>query len=409
MKVLSHTLANLRRLHRHSIDQLSRRLIARVRGDDHARADGRCRLSPEWLVLGINNVCNLHCKMCDVGLGESDTVFWANLIGNHPHNMTLDLLNEILDQARAFRPRPRVGLAFTEPLIHPKIVDFTRAIVSRGFYCAITTNGSTLPRLADALVDTGVHEITLSVDGPAEVHNRIRGGRDSFEKLYRGTELVNATKARLKRRYPIMRFSFTVTDENSGHILEFVRAVEPLHPASISISHLNFITEGMAQAHNATYGGDLSVVRSSLGAMDPAGFDTEMISGELQRVRAYARSRGSAFPVLTIVPDFIGREGLDTFYREPLTFVGGRECSDPWKMMMIKTDGAVIPAHGRCYNFPIGNIRTAPLPDLWNNDRFRAFRQTLRGAGGTLPACSRCCGVIGKPLRARVSLNSQPA
>jgi hypothetical protein len=91
------------------VERLSRRLIARVRGDDHAHADGRCRLSPEWLVLGINNVCNLHCKMCDVGLGDHDTVFWANLIGDNPHNMTLDLLHEILRQARTFRPRRGSG------------------------------------------------------------------------------------------------------------------------------------------------------------------------------------------------------------------------------------------------------------------------------------------------------------
>jgi Fe-coproporphyrin III synthase len=401
LKFLSRTLAKLRRLHRDSTDRLSRRLVTRLRGDDYAKGDGRCRQSPEWLVLGINNLCNLHCKMCDVGLGARDTVFWANLIGDNPHNMTLDLLHEILRQARAFRPRPRVGLAFTEPLIHPQIVDFTRAIVSQGFYCAITSNGSTLPRLADSLVEIGVQEITLSVDGPAAVHNRIRGGRDSFEKLYRGAERVNATRARLKRLHPILRFSFTVTDENYTHILEFVQAVEPLQPASINISQLNFITEGMAQAHNATYGGDLAVVGSSLGVMDPAGFDTDAIWAELERVRAYARSRGSAFPALTITPNFAEREGLDTFYREPLTFVGSRECTDPWKMMMIKTDGAVIPSHGRCYNFPIGNVRTSPLPDLWNDDRFRTFRQTLQRGGGTLPACSRCCGVIGKAPQAR--------
>jgi MoaA/NifB/PqqE/SkfB family radical SAM enzyme len=246
------------------------------------------------------------------------------------------------------------------------------------------------------------------VDGPAAVHNRIRGGRDSFERLYRGVELVNATKARLKRRHPLIRFSFTVTDENYTQVLEFIQAVEPLHPASINISQLNFITEGMARAHNARYGGDLAVVPSSLGTMDPADFETGAIWAELERVRAYARSRGRAFPALTIIPDFAGREGLDTFYREPLTFVGGRHCTDPWKMMMIKTDGAVIPSHGRCYNFPVGNIQTSPLPDLWNNDRFRTFRQTLRQAGGTLPACARCCGVIGKPPSGRASHAPQP-
>jgi MoaA/NifB/PqqE/SkfB family radical SAM enzyme len=168
--------------------------------------------------------------------------------------MTLDLLQEILRQGQHFRPRPRISLGTTEPLIHPKIVDFAQAIVGAGYYCGIVTNGTTLPRHATALVEAGVHEIMISLDGPAAVHNRIRGGSASFEKAYEGAKLVAAARARLGRRYPAVRLSFTVSDENYGNILEFIQAVEPLQPIAIHISHLNFITEEMAQAHNARYG-----------------------------------------------------------------------------------------------------------------------------------------------------------
>ena len=143
----------------------------------------------------------------------------------------------------------------------------------------------TLPRLAVALVESGVHEIMLSLDGPAAVHNRIRGGKASFEKAYEGAKLVADARARLGRRYPALRFSFTISDENYGHILEFIQSIAPLQPAAIHISHLNFITEGMAQAHNARYGADLTVARSNLGVMDPATFDTGAIWAELERVR----------------------------------------------------------------------------------------------------------------------------
>jgi MoaA/NifB/PqqE/SkfB family radical SAM enzyme len=401
LNTVSRTIARFRRLDRHRITHVSRRLLGYVQGDDYARLDGRCRHAPEWLILGINNVCNLHCKMCDVGLGERGTTFWANLIGDNPHNMTLELLHEILRQGGAFRPRPYVSMGTTEPLIHPQILEFARAIVSQGFYCVMVSNGTMLPRLATQLVEIGVHEIMLSVDGPAAIHNRIRGGRESFEKAYRGAELISATRTRLRRRYPKVRFSFTVNDENYNHILDFIQAIEPLQPDAIHISHLNFITEGMAAAHNAGYGGDLAVARSNLGVMDPGAFDTGAIWAELERVSAYVRSRGAAFPTLTFSPKLDSRHGVDTFYRKPLTPVTGPGCTDPWKMMMIKTDGTVIPAHSRCYNFPIGNIQSSSLQDLWNNERFRTFRQTLRRAGGTLPACSRCCGVLSKPLLAR--------
>mgnify|MGYP001301817469 CR=1 FL=1 len=54
--------------------------------------------------------------------------------------------------------------------------------------------------------------------------------------------------------------------------------------------------------------------------------------------------------------------------------------------MMVKTDGIVIPAHGRCYDFPVGNLTDTPLEELWNNARFLEFRKLLKHAGGTLPA-----------------------
>ena len=46
---------------------------------------------------------------------------------------------------------------------------------------------------------------------------------------------------------------------------------------------------------------------------------------------------------------------------------------------------------------PVGNVNDQPLDVLWNGPLLRRFRRTLLDAGGSLPACARCCGVIGKP------------
>ncbi len=375
---------------------LVRRTTERVLGADYDRADGRCRLGPEWLVLVVNNSCNLRCRMCDVGLGESGSVFWAHMIGEDRRNMPLALLERVLDQAEAFAPRPKIGLAFTEPLIHPRIVEFARLAVARGFFCSITTNGSMLPRLAAPLVDAGLDEITVSIDGPEEVHDRIRGRRGSFRALYEGVEALN--RARGRRRAPRVRFSYTITDANATAMLAFVRAVEGLRPAAFCFSHLNFITDAMAAAHNAVSGAAYAVARSNLGTIDPASIDLDAMWGALGALKAYARSRPD-FPNLTLVPDLASPRDLEVYYREHARFVGGRACTDPWRMMMVRTDGTVIPAHSRCYNVPLGDVGTATLAELWNGARAAAFRRHLKAAGGTLPACARCCGVIGKPAR----------
>jgi MoaA/NifB/PqqE/SkfB family radical SAM enzyme len=379
-------------LARQTIEHAYRRVAPRLLGDDVARPDGASRLAPEWLVLDVNNVCNLHCTMCDVGLEDRTTAFWSNLIGSDPRDMTLELLERVLEQARAFFPRPRIALAMTEPLIHPRILDLARAVTSRGFYCAITSNGSRLPRLAAGLVEAGLGELTLSVDGPPEVHDRIRGRKGSFDELYQGALALAAAGG--DGRGPRLQISFTVSQANQGHIAEAVLSVLPLRPERVMVSQLNFISDEMVRAHNGAYGGPLAVTRSSLGEMDPAGFDADLIWSELQRVREEARR----FPGtrVTLTPDFGDASEVARYYREPERFVGTRTCRDPWRMAMVRSDGTLLPAHGRCYHVPLGNVLHASLAELWNGPAMRGFRRTLQVGGGTLPACARCCGVIGR-------------
>lgn len=378
----------------HSVYPVQQLLMRLLFGGDETRADGRCRFPPKWLILCINNFCNLRCKMCDVGLDAKDTVFFANLVGQNPRNMSFDLLSSILEQAESFRPRPRIGLAFTEPLIHPQIVDFCRAISTRGFYYSITTNGYRLPQLAQDLVANRVDLITVSVDGSEEVHDRVRRRKGSFARLYDGIEELNRARVDTRTSRPKVQISYTLTDENGDDMVRFVQQIEKLEPSSLIFSHLNFITSEMAENHNRSHNGQLRVVRSNLGDIDPAGIDVSSLWESIQELKAYLRTRKNL--QWSIVPDFEERIDLETYYREPLSFVGGRTCTDPWQMMMIQTDGTVIPAHGRCYHVPMGRATETPLQEIWNGDRYLEFRDTLRRAGGTLPACSRCCGVTGK-------------
>jgi MoaA/NifB/PqqE/SkfB family radical SAM enzyme len=354
----------------------------------------RASWPPDWLVLDVNNHCNLHCVMCDVGLGDQTTPFHANLIGPRPQDMSRPTLDEILRQASAWKPRPRIAVALTEPLIHPQVVEFCAAIVAGGFRCSVTSNGWRLPQLAGPLCASGLDELTLSVDGPAAVHDRIRGRAGSFERLVEGARRVGEERRARRSGKPALQFSLAVTDRNAGHILDLVRELEPLAPERIVISQLNFVSAEMAAAHNAVFTGDLSVTRSNLGDIDPSRIDTRALWDELERVRAHARDRRLR---LTLSPDFRRREDLDLYYREPTAFVGGRRCTDPWRMMLVRSDGLLLPAHGRCYHFPLGKLGQATLDEAWNGERSRRLRATLTAAGGTLPACARCCGVIGKP------------
>ena len=76
-------------------------------------------------------------------------------------------------EAKTFHPPPRVGLAYTEPLIHARIREICEALKRRGLYVSITTNGYLLPRLAGDLVEIGVDFLTVSVDGSRLVTSQV--------------------------------------------------------------------------------------------------------------------------------------------------------------------------------------------------------------------------------------------
>lgn len=373
-------------------DKVARRIMR----PDVEQADGRCRFAPEWLVLCINNFCNLKCRMCDVGIGERASVFFANMVGDDPGSMSLDLLKRVLDSAAEFRPLPKIGLAFTEPLNHARILDFCNEISSRGFFSSITTNGFMLPQRAEGLVESGLNDITVSVDGPPELHDRIRGRKGSFARLYEGITRLNEAKARTGKTTPYVRISSTVNDLNTLELRNLLEALAPLRPDLINIAHLSFITPEMADAHNAVYDGEFHVGRSSIGHMDLSVIDPVLLAAEIASTREFAAHLKPPLH-LTFHPELSTPEELERYYHRPEEYSGGRKCTDPFKMMMVNTDGTVIPAHSRCYNYPVGNINETSLAQIWNNARYVAFRQVLHGAGGTLPACTRCCGVVGKP------------
>src|SRR5690554_2069388 len=96
------------------IDRISNRL----RRLNAAYYPQRVFQAPTWLVLGVNNTCNLHCKMCDVGVNYTQSNFFENLMGTKPVHMPLPLFKTIVDQARLYFPKAKLGYAFTEPLIY---------------------------------------------------------------------------------------------------------------------------------------------------------------------------------------------------------------------------------------------------------------------------------------------------
>jgi len=339
--------------------------------------------APDWLVLGVNNVCNLHCKMCDVGLGNNETVFAQNLTGTQPLNMPLALITKIIDETARLFPGTKLGYAFTEPLVYPHLIESLALAQQHDLYTTITTNALTLPQKAEALSDTGLNEIFISLDGPEDIHNYIRGNERSFQKAVEGIEKLLS----LKKRPEISVFC-VITEWNIGHLVEFVDFFKSMPLKEIGFMHTNFTPEWLANEHNEKYGSLYPATFSNTGEISIENMDLDRLWGEIEKIK----SRSYPFRV-SFSPELKSAEQLKEFYLNPSVLFGKR-CNDAFRNIMIKSDGSVIPAHGRCYNLTLGNLHSDDLNAIWNSAVAKQFRSDLNSAGGLLPACSRCCSAF---------------
>jgi MoaA/NifB/PqqE/SkfB family radical SAM enzyme len=338
---------------------------------------------PQCVVLGVNNFCNLRCVMCDVGTGDSETNFGANLVGAATRSMPIELFRRIADQVALHYPGANLALAYTEPLAWPALseaLDYARAL---GLPAAVTSNGLLLPAKAEALAKAGCRELAISLDGPPEVHDAIRRRNGSYARAVEGIRMLQELEGA-----PPVSVYCTLTERNVGSLVDFLEGLGGLRLRRVGLIHNNFVTAELAALHNRTFGEAFGATASNVFEADPTAIDIEVLSAELTEIAA----RSFPFPVV-VQPQVTTVEGLAAYYRDPAKPFG-RRCTDIHRILMIDADGEALPANGRCYRFPIANIRETSLREIWNHASLAGARQALNDAGGLLPACSRCCGAF---------------
>jgi Fe-coproporphyrin III synthase len=342
----------------------------------------RALLAPKWLVLGVNNVCNLHCKMCDVGVNYSESNFFENLMGSKPTHMPEELLDRILDQSSKYFPHTKIGLAFTEPLIYKHLKVALEKIKSNNLYGSITTNGLGLAKWADVMAVNKLDCVNLSLDGPEDVHNFIRGNQHSYRLALEGVKELSS-----KSKLTEINVYCVITEWNIGRLLEFVSEMKKYSFAKIGLIHPNFTSDALAEKHNNQFGMLFPATSSNTSDANYDNIDLQLLWTEMHEL-INQKSNVSFFP------DLPSKQSVYDYYQKPEKFIGKR-CMDVFSSMMIKSNGECIPAHGRCYNHKVGNIYNEELTDIWNSASYSSFRKVLSDAGGLLPACSRCCGGFG--------------
>ena len=323
--------------------------------DMHARLVQSGVLGPEPRFLqfefDITSQCNLRCRMCYFSFDE---VFYAKPVYLAPEH--LDALLPFLPLAHT------VTLSLgNEPLSSPHFSNILQALAPhRVPNLTFYTNGMLLsPRVIDVILDTGVTQVCLSVDGATrETFEHIRRGA-SFDRFVGNVLRLNDAKRARESRLPVLRLNAVMMRSN-------VHEAEALvdFAAWLEMDEINF-------CHMVAYAG-LGMEQESL-SLDPEAWN-QMLPLALARARTLG-VRVTAHPPLF---DLAAAQGPGEDGRAPADDLPRPYCLFPFFHVSMNAGGYVLAcpfAHGEP---AYGHLQPGEsLERIWFNDAFTALRRRI--------------------------------
>jgi MoaA/NifB/PqqE/SkfB family radical SAM enzyme len=338
---------------------------------------------PEVIYININNVCNMRCKMCDVGQRVLNSSFYKDLRG--VGTIDFQYWKKFIDEVKTFKPSIRIN--GTEPLLYPKLFEFVKYAKENDLECVFTTNGKILPQLAQQIVESQVDGVFISLDAPARIHNQIRGVENTFEDAISGVKKILELKKEKKVDKPKIYISTTVSDYSYPYLYELTNYLSQVPVNHVFIGALSWKTEKAAAKQNEKYP-EYSATPESITAVSPSSINIDKLWEEIEEIKKNFSSDFVSFH-----PD-LSKKDWQIFYHQPEIFPKGlrKKCNVAWFSSQILSNGDVI-CTDRCFRYVFGNIAQESFLDIWNNKRYRAFRRQLKKIK-TFPVCARCGGLF---------------
>jgi AdoMet-dependent heme synthase len=311
-----------------------------------------------FLQLHLTERCNLRCKHCY----QKE---------NTPAEMSLPeikaLIDEVSDMFQVWKETYNINVASSfnitggEPFLRQDILSVLEMLREKGFDTYLLSNGTLISReKAEVLAVLGIKGVQISIEGPEEIHNDIRG-LDSYSSSLKGIQ--NLLNAGIE-----VAINTTLSGINAPYFMDVIALASSLGVRKVGFSRLVPSGKGEAllnqmltrKALEDLYREILSLSSSNLQIVTGDPVASQLRSPSVETTHALVPSGGCAAGIsgLTILPD-----------------------------------GTVTP----CRRLPvsIGNINKDPLREIWATSKVLSAlrnRSAYTGKCGTCERWSLCRG-----------------
>ncbi|MDA8055971.1 MAG: radical SAM protein [Thermoplasmatales archaeon] len=348
---------------------------------------GMAKSFPEVIDIELTVLCNLRCPMC-WWWGENGIGF--ELVKNNDSlvkdQLTTVEVFRIIDQVKDHSPA--IYLSGGEPFARSDAMEIIEYINKAGLGVGLTTNGTLISDdQIKRLSRLDRIRVTFSIDGPEDVHDKIRG-KGNFKKTV--NNIKKLSKSRPRGSSIVINTNTTFSNEILGRTEELVEELTSSGVDNIFFQHLWFTDESHATEHSKFLSNAFGTDKDDGAASHIIrNIDKEFVDKLSEDV---VKLQSARFIVPVKVNPKLSKDQVIQYYKN-LEFSKRDRCFIPWKKVLIKANGDVMFCPDEWVTkFNIGNIRETPLLELWTGRKAKQFRETLFKEK-LFPACSRCCSI----------------
>ena len=254
-----------------------------------------------------------------------------------------------------------------EPLMHSDLFRLASMVRERGIRVTILSTGLLVARYAKQIMES-TDDVIVSLDGPAAVHDEIRGLPGAFDRLAEGVRAIAGHS---------MSARCTVQAGNAEYLRATVETARKLGLKSISF----LAADLTSTAFNRAIAWPAERQRSVAPELSALEREMELLIGEYPADGFILESPAK---LRRIVSHFRAHYGLEPHIAP--------RCNAPWVSAVVEANGDVRPCF---FHPPVGNLAQAGLAQIVNGPAATAFRAGLDVA--TNPTCRRCVCSLYRP------------